>query len=138
MSWYDSARLLLEDAKLNLWLIDDEFNCLEIVENVDYVSHIINIMHALLSCTVLYVHNRKNASLCLAWICSQGVHMTFTIVQYFYNFKFEPQATPLEILLDMKGVFGDVLFTMVGSLILLHKYYDLTDLFKVCMENSGQ
>ncbi|ODN03708.1 Mitochondrial intermediate peptidase [Orchesella cincta] len=128
LSWYDSSMLLVEDAKMGLWLLEDDFNCLEIVSNVDWVDHMVNIFHALLSCSVLYVHNKNSAPLCLAWVFSQAAHMIFKIFQAFYNEKFEKEA--YADLSRFYGLIRIILFDIIGAVLLLHKYYDLTDLFK--------
>ncbi|CAL8142209.1 unnamed protein product [Orchesella dallaii] len=128
MSWYESSLLLLEDAKMTMWILEDDFNCLEIVSNVDYVDHMVNIMHALLSCSVLYVHNKNSAPLCLAYVFSQASHMVYKIFQFFYNEKFEKEA--YSDLSRFHGLIRIILFDIIGTLLLLHKYYDLTDRFK--------
>jgi len=135
MAWLDSFLLLVEEAKMNLWLLEDDYNCLELVQSVDWVDHTVNILHALLSCSVLYVHSKNNATLCLAWVFSQAFHMIFKILQTFYNEKFEKVA--LKDLSRFKGLVFVVLFDIVGALLLFQKYYDLTDLFKVVKTPSN-
>lgn len=119
---------------MNAWLLQDDYNCLEIVPKVDWLDHTMNILHALLSAAVLYVHNRRNATLCLAWIGSQACHTMFKTFQYFYNLKFETkglnnQSDGLILLIAI------VLLDVFCALILLHKYYDLTDRFRVRFMN---
>lgn len=115
---------------MNAWLLRDDYNCLEIVPKVDWLDHMMNIIHALLSAAVLYVNNRRNATLCLAWIGSQACHTMFKIFQYFYNLKFETSGRMTQSG-ELVFLVAIVLLDVFCALILLHKYYDLTDRFRV-------